>query len=150
MTGVQTCALPISPAMTIISEGELGWTLNTQSGEIELCVPAFTMYQAMGYQMGMYYMRIVSTDQDDVTAPLDTTNLLGSLIRFSVSGISGQILSFNIVDQNGQIADTICAASDNIGLQLISPQVQTSNYVVEFNYENQIHGYFLWNPDLHP
>jgi len=138
------------PAMTIISEGGLGWRLDTQSGEIELCVPAFTMYQAIGYQLGMYYMRIVSTGQDDVTAPLDTTNLLGSLIRFSVSGISGQALTFSIVDQNGQPADTICAASDNIGLQLLSPQVQTSNYVVEFNHEDQIYGYFLWNPDIHP
>jgi len=138
------------PAMTIISEGELGWILNTESDSLELCVPSFTLYQAMGYSLGMYYMRIIATDANDNVLPFDTTNLLGSIIRFSVRGISGDVMDFNIIDQNGNIADTICANADGIGFLINSPAIPSSNYSVQFIYENNLYAYFLWNTGQYP
>ncbi|HIA36341.1 MAG TPA: PKD domain-containing protein [Flavobacteriales bacterium] len=141
---------PLPPAMTIISTGELGWHLDTVSDTLELCVPSFTLYQAMGYQLGMYYMRIIATDANDIVVPFDTTNLLGSLIRFSVRGISGDVMDFDIIDQNGAIADTICANADGIGFLINSPVVPSSNYMVNFFYDNNLYATFLWNTSQYP
>ncbi|HIB21747.1 MAG TPA: PKD domain-containing protein [Rhodospirillales bacterium] len=134
------------PAMTIIGTvGELGATIGFANDTLTLCIPPFTLYQALGYQLGMYYMRIIA---DSSTTPY---NLLGSLIRLNVKGISGILMDHGLRDQNGPIADydTLCANTDGLGIDIFNPQLLSSNYFVQFSTGGNLFATFLWDPNLY-
>ncbi|PCH97288.1 MAG: hypothetical protein COB85_02860 [Bacteroidetes bacterium] len=133
------------PAMTIIGTvGELGATVGFSNDSIELCIPPFTLYQALGYQLGMYYMRVIA---DSSTTPY---NLLGSVVRLNVKGISGILMDHGLRNQNGPIADydTLCATVDGLGIDIFNPQLTSSNYFVQFSTGGNLYATFLWDPNI--
>jgi len=136
------------PAMTIISTGDFGMTVSATSDTLTLCVPRLSDYLAGGYQLGTYYMRIIATTSNDTVAPFDTTNVLGSVIRLSVKGVSAEVIDFFVHDQFGVPLDTLCSALGLMGFTINSPLVNTSNYYVEFLLENNLFAFYLWDPDV--
>lgn len=120
--------------MAIVNEGGLGIIIDTVSGVFELCFPSFSDYLALIGDLGMHYMRIIATDGSD------TTNLLGSLIRLTVTGVSGIPLIFDV-----QPASIICDTVDNLCITIYNTQVPTSEYIIQFS-----PGFlpFTWTPGL--
>lgn len=77
---------PIGAPMQVMNESY--WTYDgTESMNVELCVPILPDYLGIPLQLGTYYMRIVASNSSA------DTNVLGSLIFFTVSGVSGDPLT---------------------------------------------------------
>ncbi|MFH1321134.1 MAG: gliding motility-associated C-terminal domain-containing protein [Bacteroidota bacterium] len=109
------------PAMTIVNEGDLGILFDTVSGQLEICIPPIPDYYALGLQLGMYYMRIIATDGSDIT------NLLGSVIRLTIGGVSGIPLIFEVVP-----SAIVCDTTDFLCITIYNAQVPSSEYIIQF------------------
>ncbi len=115
--------MPPLPPMTIVSTGDIGISVDTTSGLMFLSIPDLNGWTALGLYLKMYYMRIISTDGSDVT------DVLGSLIRLTVDGISGKPLAI-IIDP-----DSVgCNKPENVTFTAIPPPFPaTSQFIWTFD-----------------
>ncbi len=120
--------------MAVINEGVLGLELNTASGLMELCFPPFQQYLALPMEPKMYYVRVISSNGSD------TTDQWGSLVRMTVTGISGWPITLT-----GDRDTIICPPNPRnpicltVSSNWLSP---TSQYQFEFS----TGGSFTWRP----
>src|SRR5437867_5269976 len=129
VTGVQTCALPISSTLPLLIGGHASgpWNFNGRVDELSLYGRALSLSEIQGiYNAGSAGKCIVSNAPSIITQPASQTVFAGANVNFSVTASGTPLLSYQWSFNGTNIAN---ATTTSLSLSNVQP-AQGGNYAV--------------------